>query len=73
MMMQLHIPNVWASIKIQLSGLRRTQEPRPVSESTAEERRAERDLIDETIWSNPEAFSSGLDIEYMMRMSRGRR
>jgi hypothetical protein len=46
--------------------------PQPVSGETETSRRAERDLINEVIWSNPEAFSSGLDVEYFMSM-RGRR
>jgi hypothetical protein len=43
-----------------------------VSGDTETYRRAERDLISEAIRNNPEAFSSGLDVEHFMNM-RGRR
>lgn len=42
------------------------------SGETETSRRAERDLFNEVIWSNPESFSSALDVEYFMSM-RGRR
>lgn len=35
-------------------------------------RQAERDLVNEMIWNCPEAFSSELDVHYMMHMHRGR-
>ncbi len=73
MVLQILMPNLWVSFETLLASLRRTSKARPSSENTPETRRAERDLINEMIWNNPDAFSSGLDVEYMMRMSRGRR
>ncbi len=73
MVFQIHMPNPWVNFEPLLVSLRRTKKPHPISENTSETRRAERDLINEMIWNNPDAFSCGLDVEYMIRMSRGRR
>ncbi|MCB1313165.1 MAG: hypothetical protein KDK29_15390 [Sedimentitalea sp.] len=73
MVLFLPMPNLRAGLETWLAGLKRSRKTRPVPDATPETRRAERDLIEEVIWSHPDAFSSGLDIEYMVRMTRGRR
>ncbi|WP_281261126.1 hypothetical protein [Aliiruegeria haliotis] len=37
-------------------------------EPSHEERSAERDIINEMIWNNPDAFSSELDVQSIMLM-----
>ena len=39
---------------------------------TANDDQAERDFVNETIWSRPDAFSSELDIQNMMSVFPGR-
>ena len=45
--------------------------PKSDLETSADIRRAERECINEMIWSNPEAFSSALDFRGMMYGYRG--
>ncbi|WP_282021813.1 hypothetical protein [Ruegeria faecimaris] len=46
----------------------KTRKPRP----TANDLHAERDYINDVIWSNPDAFSSELDVQNMMNLYPGR-
>lgn len=45
-----------------------TRKPRP----TANDLHAERGYINDVIWSNPDAFSSELDVQNMMSLYPGR-
>lgn len=45
-----------------------TRKPQP----TANDLHAERDYINDVIWSNPAAFSSELDVQNMMSLYPGR-
>ena len=45
-----------------------TRKPQP----TANDLHAERDLINDVIWSNPDAVSSELDVQNMMSLYPGR-
>ncbi len=45
----------------------------PVANQPEENRKAEQDVFNDMIWSNPDAISSELGAYYMMHMCGGRR
>jgi hypothetical protein len=65
-------PSLWSGLGARLSGLARRIEPHADTEPAHEIRRAERALINEIIWSNPDAFTSHLDLFPMLQMYSGR-
>ena len=71
-MLLIRLPDVWHRLESLLDRLARHPENISQPITTPETRKAERDLVTEMIWNNPEAFSSNLDVEYMMSM-RGHR
>lgn len=65
-------PSLWKRASLWVSGQAQTDRKHQIRDQEHLIRKAERDLVNDMIWSCPEAFSSDLDVQYMMHMHRGR-
>ncbi|MFC3616752.1 hypothetical protein ACFORG_23665 [Lutimaribacter marinistellae] len=66
------VPSIWASFGNLLGGLVRDRAHRLKSKSSFDDHRAERDFINDIIWSNPDAYSSELDVQNMLNLYPGK-
>lgn len=64
-------PSVWHSFLSLVGGLSESRTHRSILEPSSEDRQADRDLVSEVLWRNPEAFSSEMDVQLMMQMYSG--
>lgn len=69
---QILSPGIWQKLGQLFGGLTAGALHPSRPESSPEERRAEREYLNETIRNNPGAFSGELDVQNMMMMYHGR-
>ena len=66
-------PSIWSFLRLELiSRSDKTETKHADRENSAEYKRAERDCVRDTVWSNPEAFSGDLDILALADGYRGK-
>ena len=64
--------SIWGRLETLLAGLKTPTSPKSNPKHSQNDQKAERDCINELIWSHPELFSSEMDIQLMSHMRRGR-
>lgn len=66
-------PGIWHKITAMLTLPANMAATNPIPEHSDGERKAEQDVLNDMLWSNPGAISSELGAFYMMSMCGGRR
>ena len=61
-------PSLWNSVSNLFGRLAKYYDTRTQPTPSMDDLRAEREFLNELIWSNPDAFSSELDIQNMMHL-----